>query len=143
VIYGIGIDMVEIARMSRALERFGERLARRVLTDAELEQFRGARRPDRFLAMRFAAKEAASKALGTGFREGVAPRRIGVRQDRRGKPSLVFLGSVAQRIQALGIQASHVSLTDENHYAVAFVVLEGGAAPGGGAGEAQGLTPCT
>ncbi len=124
MIYGIGIDLCDVRRMRSSYERFGERLAERILTPAELEQFRVSRRPVRFLAMRFAAKEAASKAFGTGFREGVALSRIGVRHDRRGKPSLVFLGPVANRARRIGITAGHVSLTDEQDYAVAYVVLE-------------------
>lgn len=128
MIYGIGVDIVEVARIRRSLARFGERLARRVLTEHELADYRRARRPEYFLASRFAAKEALSKALGTGFREGIAPRRIGVRHDVRGKPSLVCTGEVRRHLQRHGIAAAHLSLSDEREYAVAYVVLESAAA---------------
>lgn len=124
MIFGVGVDIVEIARLRRSFDRYGERLARRILTTDELVELARARRPERFLAMRFAAKEAVSKAFGTGFREGVAPRCIGVHHDPRGKPTLVFRGAVAERARECGISASHVSLADENEYAIAWVVLE-------------------
>lgn len=124
MIFGIGVDIVEIERFRKSLERFGERLPRRVLTDWEFDEYCRARRPANYIAMRFAAKEALSKALGTGFREGVRPCKIGVRHNLKGKPFLECLGSVAALMDDCGVTASHVSLTDENEYAVAYVVLE-------------------
>lgn len=124
MIFGVGVDVVEVARFRRSFARYGERLALRILTAEELDGFRSARDPERFLAMRFAAKEAASKALGTGFRAGVSPRAIGVRQNAAGKPSLVFAARLDGLLERLGICASHVSLSDEHAYAVACVVLE-------------------
>lgn len=123
------MDIVDMGRMQRSYERFGERLARRILTHAELREFPRARQPVRFLAMRFAAKEAAAKAFGTGFKEGIAPARIGVSHDRRGKPSLRFYGPALRLARARGITAGHVSLSDEQAYAIAYVVLEAAAAP--------------
>jgi holo-[acyl-carrier protein] synthase len=124
VIYGIGVDIVEVARFRRSLERFGERLARRILTEGEYEDYLSSRRPANFLALRFAAKEALSKALGTGFRDGVGPTRIAVSHNRKGKPSLECSGAVAEHFERHGIVASHVSLSDEADYAIAYVVLE-------------------
>ncbi len=124
MITGLGIDLCEVARIAQAWERFGERFSRRILTGAELAQFSATRRPVRFLAMRFAVKEAASKALGTGFRQGVAPRQIGVEHNAAGKPSLVLEGHAREVAARLGVAASHVSMTDEGAYAAAVVVME-------------------
>ena len=124
MIYGIGIDLAQISRIRNAYERFGQRFAERILGPMELDDFPKARNEVRFLAMRFAAKEATSKAFGTGFKQGVAPRLIEVRHNPAGKPSLLFSGRVAELAQEHRIVASHVSLTDEADFAVAYVVLE-------------------
>ena len=124
MIYGIGIDLAQISRIRSAYERFEQRFADRILGTSELEDFPKARNPVRFLAMRFAAKEAASKAFGTGFKQGVAPRQIEVMHNKAGKPSLKFSGRVAELARENLIVASHVSLTDEDDFAVAYVVLE-------------------
>jgi holo-[acyl-carrier protein] synthase len=124
VIVGVGVDIVEVARIRAAYRRFGERFARRILTTEEWVEFTAATRPERFLAMRFAAKEAASKALGTGFKRGVTPARIGVRHAPSGKPSLVFDAELDGLLRALKVDAGHVSLSDETEYAVGYVVLE-------------------
>lgn len=124
MIRGLGIDLCRIDRVASAYHRFGERFARKILTEAELVLLDRTQRKVRFLAMRFAAKEACAKAFGTGFRNGVAPTRIGVAQDNSGKPGLYFLGEVADRAASNGIVASHVSMTDEGDYAAAVVVLE-------------------
>lgn len=126
MIYGVGTDIVRVARVRRSLERFGERFAARILTPSELHDFRSAAKPAHFVARRFAAKEAAVKAMGTGFARGMRLRDIGVRHDERGKPLLVFDGAVAAFVQAQAIRAAHVSLSDEEDYAVAFVALETG-----------------
>lgn len=124
MIFGTGIDIVQVDRIERAYRSYGERFARKILGPNELEEFAHSRRPVRFLAMRFAAKEAMSKALGTGFKSGVSPRLIEVRHSEVGKPSLHFLGRVQTLLDAHNIFASHVSLADEQRYATAFVVLE-------------------
>ncbi len=123
MIVGIGTDIARVARIERALARWGESFARRVLDDAELEIFRNASRPAHLLAKHFAAKEAAAKALGTGFRQGVALRQIGVTRDPAGKPLLYFSGRTAELVAAAGVNNAQVSLADENDYALAFVVL--------------------
>ena len=123
MIYGIGVDIVKIERIRNNIQRFGERFAQRLLTEAELADYRAARQPERFLAKRFAAKEAVVKALGTGFREGLAFNLIGVDHDHRGKPGIVYSGPALDTIRAIGINDSLLSLSDEQDYAVAFVIL--------------------
>ncbi|MDX1655677.1 MAG: holo-ACP synthase [Candidatus Competibacteraceae bacterium] len=122
-VVGIGTDIVAIQRVRDSLERFGERFARRILTADELLEYRQARGTARFLAKRFAAKEAAVKAMGTGFRDGLAFDQIGVTHDPLGRPGLTYRGRAAQWIAGAGIAASLLSLSDERDYAVAFVIL--------------------
>lgn len=124
MIFGIGTDIVRVGRMRQDLERFGERIAERILTENELTEFRVNARPAHFLARRFAAKEAAAKALGTGFRDGLSLRHIGVTHDSAGKPMLEFTGAALELIRQRGICIAHVSLSDEEDHAVAFVTLE-------------------
>ncbi|MEQ8230252.1 MAG: holo-ACP synthase [Gammaproteobacteria bacterium] len=124
MIYGVGVDIAEIARFAAAHERFGVRFAERILDHQELRGLADARNPARYLAMRFAAKEATSKALGTGFKQGIAPRQIGVVHAPSGKPGIAVNGNAATMFERLGIVASHVSLSDDGGFAIAFVVLE-------------------
>jgi holo-[acyl-carrier protein] synthase len=124
MIFGIGVDMVRIERMLNGLRRFGERLPRRILSDGELAAFGHSPRREHFLAQRFAAKEAAAKALGTGFSHNVYPRDIVVSNDKRGKPLLTFAGPAQRLAHRLGITVGHVSLSDEGEYAIATVTLE-------------------
>ncbi len=114
----VGVDMVEIARVHRLLQRHRERFRSRVFTPAELAVCRD--RPH-LLAARFAAKEATMKALGTGIR-GVAWREIECLPNRRGKPLLFLYGRAHKRAQALGLAGLDVSLTHSRDYAVATVV---------------------
>ncbi len=123
MIVGIGTDIVRIARVEAALERHGKRFAQRLLSAEEWLEYGDDKRPARFLAKRFAAKEAAVKALGTGFREGVKLGDITVIHDRRGKPGLNFAGRTADVARELGVGERHLSLADELEYAVAFVTL--------------------
>jgi holo-[acyl-carrier protein] synthase len=113
-----GVDVIEIARIERTLRDFGERFLRRVFTERERERF-GSRPHE--LAARFAAKEATSKALGTGIR-GIRWREMEVLANRRGKPVLILHGSAAERAAALGLVAFDVSLTHSRRDAMAFVV---------------------
>lgn len=124
MIHGIGVDMVEIRRMEAGMARFGDRLARRILTDAELAVYRDSRRQAGYLAKRFAAKEALVKALGTGFRGEVGLREIGVDNDGLGKPRLRYSASLQRQLREYGISRSHLSITDEGGFALAWVVLE-------------------
>jgi holo-[acyl-carrier protein] synthase len=123
MIYGIGTDIVAVARMARALERHGERFAGRILAATEFAAYRDAVHPARFLAKRFAAKEAAAKALGTGFSNGLSLHDISVVHDAAGKPMLHFSGRALDLLEARGVGESFLSLADEHDYAVAYVTL--------------------
>lgn len=122
-IMGLGTDVVEIARIANQLER-SDRLAKRVLTDAELSTFNQHRFPERFLAKRFAAKEAAVKALGTGIGNGVSFQNVEVINLSSGQPTLLFSGKFAELCKQRNINHSFISISDEQHYAMATVVLE-------------------
>lgn len=124
MIFGIGTDIVSIQRVSDNLARYGERFAERILSAAELDRFRASARPANFLAKRFAAKEAVAKALGTGIRDGLSLRDISVENDPLGKPELVFSQRAQEKLRLSGIGNTHVSLADEQGYAIAFVTLE-------------------
>lgn len=123
LIHGIGTDIVRIARMEDNVDRYGARFARRMLAPEEMKEYELSRQPARFLAKRFAAKEAAAKALGTGFSQGVGLRDIAVAHEVAGRPFLVYSGGAARLCDALGIRESHLSIADEREYAVAFVTL--------------------
>jgi len=123
VIFGIGSDVVRVSRIARALDRHGERFAQRLLSDAELAEFRRTARPAYFLAKRFAAKEAAVKAFGTGFRGGVALPDIAVGHDALGKPMLTFAAAAAQQKAKLGVGETFLTLSDDEDIALAFVVM--------------------
>lgn len=123
MIFGIGTDMVEIRRVERVYQRFGEHFVKRLLMHEEELAFRATTNPVRFLAMRFAAKEAVAKALGTGFSSGIWIRDIGVRPDARGKPCVIFSARGAAVCRRMGAGEGFVSLTDEAGLIVAFAVL--------------------
>ena len=124
MIFGVGTDIVMVERIAAAWQRWGERFARRILTPYELEAFASARDPVRYLARRFAAKEAMAKALGTGFAHGISPRRLGVVPDAWGKPQ-VALAAEAERIaERLGAGRGFVSIADEEAIVTAFAVFE-------------------
>jgi len=118
----VGVDAVEISRIEASLARFGERFLARVYTPRELARYR---RRVRELAARFAAKEAVSKALGTGMRYGVAWRQIEVLPDDRGKPLVYLHSRAAERAAELGLTTFAVSLTHTDDLAIAFVVATG------------------
>jgi holo-[acyl-carrier protein] synthase len=123
MIYGIGIDVLEAQRLSDTYTRFGARLVERLLMPQERAQFERTLRPERFLAMRFAGKEAIVKAMGTGFAHGVWLRDVGVVQNAWGRPEIVY-SARAERLRCeLGIGDGHLSLTDEAGLVVAVAVL--------------------
>jgi holo-[acyl-carrier protein] synthase len=122
---GIGIDVCKVERISESLQRFGERMERRLFTPDELAYCRGFKDPMPHLAARFAAKEAASKALGTGIAGGVAWTQIEVVQPGGRKPTLRLTGVALERFTAMGATTSHVSLSHDGGLGVACVVLEG------------------
>ena len=124
MIFGVGTDIVELSRVQAVYERFGERFVQRLLMDEEAELFRRSKHPIRFLAMRFAAKEATVKAMGTGFAHGVWIRDVGITANDWGRP-LVIWSERGQRVcDRLGIGKGHVSLTDDAGLVVAFAVVE-------------------
>jgi len=126
MIYGIGVDLVRVDRLSRAVARYGERFLQRVFTDREIAYCQGRAKQGIYqFAQRFAAKEAFSKALGVGLRQGgIRWREVEVIPDQRGKPELNVSGRAAQLCEAAGIKKMLISLADEDNHAIAMVVLE-------------------
>lgn len=123
MIFGIGTDLVFIPRIQTLLTKYGDRIALRILSDTEFEAFKKTKHQANFLAKRFAAKEAAAKALGTGFRDGLSLRHINVVNNDKGKPELGFTAKGLTLINELNIGKSMISLSDEKEYALAFVTL--------------------
>ena len=124
MIYGVGTDVVEIERIEKALERWGERFAVRVLCDPELRRFRHHRQPGAYLAKRFAAKEAFTKALGTGIKAPANWHGVWVANLPSGKPQLEFSAALQRLLSDRGISRAHVTLSDERGVAMATVILE-------------------
>ncbi len=124
MIFGIGTDIVEMTRMESTWKRFGERLARRILMDQEMELFRKTKQPARFLAMRFAGKEATVKAMGTGFAHGIWMRDVGITNNEWGRPLVIWSERGQKVCDELGIGKGHVSLTDDAGLVMAFAVVE-------------------
>ena len=123
MIYGIGTDIVAVKRLQGMWERHGDKALDKLLAPQERADFAKAADKGRFLAKRFAAKEAFSKALGTGIRPPAALPAIAVGHDELGKPGLAFCGQLAEMLENLGLTA-HLSLSDEAEYAIAYVILE-------------------
>lgn len=124
MIFGVGTDIVELSRVQAVYERFGERFVKRLLMDDEIELFRKSKQPVRFLAMRFAGKEATVKAMGTGFAHGVWIRDVGITANDWGRPLVVWSERGQRVCDRLGIGKGHVSLTDDAGLIVAFAVVE-------------------
>jgi holo-[acyl-carrier protein] synthase len=124
MIYGVGTDLIEIARIERVLARYGERFAARILCEPELRRFRTHRQPVAYLAKRFAAKEAFTKALGTGIHAPANWHGVWVDNLRSGQPTLEFSDALAALLRARGVSRAHVSLSDERDFAAATVILE-------------------
>jgi len=125
MIIGIGVDIAKVARFDEVLERHGERFVERILHPSEQEKYQTHSQPLAFFAKRFAAKEALAKALGTGIAKGVNFNEIEVRQDENGKPFIVLHDSTREVANRMGVKNLFLSLSDEQDYAVANVVLEG------------------
>jgi holo-[acyl-carrier protein] synthase len=123
MIFGIGVDVLKADRIDAVLARRGERFIERLLMPQERAQLTRTQRPNRFLAMRFAAKEAIVKAMGTGFAHGVWIRDVGIVQNRMGRPEVVYSERGERVRRALGIGEGHVTLTDEAGLVVAVAVL--------------------
>lgn len=124
MIFGIGTDIVEVNRIQASITQFGDDFARHILADSELESYLQSQIKARFLAKRFAAKEAFSKALGTGLRAPATFQNIAVSHDALGKPMLLFSPELQAFLDVKNITQAHISISDEKNLAAAFVVLE-------------------
>jgi holo-[acyl-carrier protein] synthase len=122
-IVGLGTDIVEIARMEKQLEK-STRLAERILTPVELSLFQQSKFPARYLAKRFAAKEAMVKAVGTGIGNGVGWQQMTVLNHDNGQPYLEYSGFLAETCEKMHIKHCFLTIADEIHYAIATVILE-------------------
>lgn len=123
-IVGLGTDIAEIERLEKALARNGDAFAERILADSEYQTYLTLKQKGRYLAKRFAAKEAASKALGTGIAHGVSFHDFVVSNDDNGKPILILDKKAKEIAAQLGVSHTHLSISDERHYAVATVLFE-------------------
>jgi holo-[acyl-carrier protein] synthase len=123
MIFGIGIDVLELERVARVYRKFGQHFVDRLLLAGERSQFERTARPERFLAMRFAAKEAIVKAMGTGFAHGMWIRDVGVVQNHWGKPEVIYSERGRRMCESLGVGEGHVTLTDEKGLVVAVAIL--------------------
>ncbi len=119
----VGTDIVKISRIEQVLERQGERFASRILTPAEMAEYRTSKQPQRLLAKRFAAKEAVVKALGTGIGNGVSWQDVLVQHSELGQPFVELSGGGLERCHKLGATGVLLSLADEDEYVVAFAAL--------------------
>ncbi|MGQ0441874.1 MAG: holo-ACP synthase [Methylophilaceae bacterium] len=124
MIFGIGTDIVEVARIEASLAQFGDAFALRVLAESELASYQESQIKARFIAKRFAAKEAFSKALGTGLRAPATFQNIAIGHDALGKPVLLLAAELQRFLNSKNIQHTHLSVSDEKNLAAAFVVLE-------------------
>lgn len=124
MIYGIGTDIVEVDRIQSSLDQFGDGFAKRILAESEWEDYQASQLKARFLAKRFAAKEAFSKAIGTGIRGEVSFHNIAVTHDALGRPLLQLSPDLHAFLNQHHIHYSHLSISDEKHLALATVVLE-------------------
>ncbi|MFT6394726.1 MAG: holo-[acyl-carrier protein] synthase [Methylophilaceae bacterium] len=124
MIYGIGTDIVEVGRIESSIEKFGDDFAKRILAESEMPSYLATSIKSRFIAKRFAAKEAFSKALGTGLRVPVTFQNIAVSHDALGKPILVLAKELQDFLTVKNISHMHITISDEKNLAAAFVVLE-------------------
>ncbi len=123
-LFGVGSDLVEISRVAGIYARFGARFAEHLLMPEEQAMFAAASRPERFLAMRFAAKEAIVKALGTGFANGLWIRDVGISADAHGQPQIIYSQRGDKVRRSLGAGRGFISLSDERGLVIATAVLE-------------------
>ncbi len=124
MIIGIGCDLVQVCRVKKILNRQGYRFSERILTRVEIDSLEQTRYPEKFLAKRYAAKEAAAKALGTGIAEGVSFQDFQIEHDELGAPQLLVTGCAAKLADQKNIKRWHISITDEKKYAIAMVIAE-------------------
>ena len=124
MIYGIGIDMVAIQRMQENIEKYGNRFANRILCKHEYDEYTSVAGKAGYLAKHFAAKEALAKAIGTGFKNGVRLKDICVNHLSTGQPQIRVEGKITDILSVSGITSCFLTLSDENEYAIACVILE-------------------
>ena len=124
-VLGIGVDLVENARIEHSLERFGERFLRRIFTAGEIEYSQSMKYPARHLAARFAAKEAVSKAFGTGIGKAMGWKDIDVHRKPSGEPFLVLEGGAKKLAEERNVSKVSISLSHTEHHAMAVIVVEG------------------
>jgi holo-[acyl-carrier protein] synthase len=128
MIIGLGNDMVDIRRIEETLEKYGERFIQRIFTDTEIRKSEKRAQRAASYAKRFAAKEACSKALGTGFRAGVFWKDMGVVNEPSGKPTMVLTGGALEHLQRITpaghLVRIHLTITDDNPWAQAIVMIE-------------------
>ena len=125
MIFGVGTDIVALARIASLHERYGERFAQRILSHTEMAELLAHAQPARLLMKRFAAKEALAKAVGSGLRHPVSMALMTVTHDEQGKPGFKFAPELAAHFEQIGVTRHHLSISDERDVAVAFVILEG------------------
>jgi holo-[acyl-carrier protein] synthase len=125
MIVGTGIDIVEVPRVAASIGRFGARFLQRVFTDAEIRYCQSKQNAAERFAARFAAKEAGLKAIGTGWRHGVAWKDVEVRREPSGRPTIAFTGKAAEFAAKLGVTRTSLSLSHTKEHAIAQVILEG------------------
>lgn len=125
MVIGVGTDIVDVERIAKLWQRQGARFSERLLTPVERIEMAEKTFPERFLAKRWAAKEAISKALGTGIAQGVSFQDMTINHNQHGQPHISVTGCALEQAQKLGIQNWHISISDEKNHAVAFVIAEG------------------
>jgi holo-[acyl-carrier protein] synthase len=123
-VLGIGVDLIECARIQHSLDRFGDRFLHRVFTDGEIEYSMSMKFPARHLAARFAGKEAVSKAFGTGIGKAMGWRNIDIQKKPSGEPFLVFSGPAQELATKRGVTSALITLSHTDHHAMAVVVIE-------------------
>ena len=123
-VLGIGVDLVECARIEHSIERFGDRFLNRVFTTGEIEYSKSMKYPARHLAARFAAKEAVSKAFGTGIGKAMGWRDIDVQKKPSGEPFLLLTGGAEELAKQRGVKNALITLSHTDHHAMAMIVLE-------------------
>ena len=123
-IYGIGVDLVNAKRIQHLYQKYGDRFPKRILDEDEMKLFENSKNKERYLCNAFAGKEAAVKALGTGFSQGVHWKDFGLSRKSSGQPQLHYTKKIKEKFNSLGISSSHVSISDEDPWSIAMVVLE-------------------
>ena len=123
-IFGIGVDLVNAKRIQLLYQKYGDRFPKRILDDDEMQLFENSKNKEHYLCNAFAGKEAAVKALGTGFSQGVHWKDFGLSRKSSGQPQLHYTKKIKEKFNSLGISSSHISISDEDPWSIAMVVLE-------------------